>query len=368
MSTINGVLVDRQLKHLLKTGAIRSYDSERIQPASLDLTIGTTVWEIAALPAMGAERGFHFQHFIDHYARNQFGLVHNTATLSPGSVYIAELQGEYFLPTSTYGYANPKSSTGRIDVHCTLVAEGAETFNTVPAGYRGKVYCLIVPQSFPIILSQGDALMQLRLFQGQRQFLTPAEMEVEQKAHGLIKGKKLKFTEDGALLRLNLHGDPSNLVAQVIGKPVNLRHFEQDPKAYFAEKPLYDDALFLEPNQFLLATTVERVRVPTHLCAEMIAFKEEYGELRAHYAGFFDPGFGYGSSGEVEDSGAVCEIRNIGKAPIMLSHGQPICLLRYERITEAPERVYGNQDMAIKSNYQGQTGIKLAKFFKPWEA
>jgi dCTP deaminase len=316
---------------------------------------------------MGAERGFHFQHFIDTYARNQFGLVHNTATLSPGSVYIAELQGEYFLPTSIYGYANPKSSTGRIDVHCTLVAERAETFNTLPAGYKGKVYCLIVPQSFPIILSQGDALMQLRLFQGQRQFLSPVEMEAEQKTHGIIKGKKVKMTEEGALLRLNLHGTPSNLVAQVIGRPINLRQFDQDPHAYFSEKPLYDDALFLEPNQFLLATTVERVRVPTHLCAEMVAFKEEYGELRAHYAGFFDPGFGFGATGEIEDAGAVCEIRNIGKAPIMLSHSQPICLLRYEKVAEIPEHIYGHNTAAIKSNYQGQAGIKLAKFFKAWE-
>jgi len=363
-----GVLVDTQIKALMKSGALRSFDANRIQPASMDLTIGGTVWEIAAMPAMGAERGFHFQHFIDNFARNQFGLLHHAATLSPGSVYIAELQGEYFLPGSIYGYANPKSSTGRIDVHCTLVAEGAETFNTVPAGFKGKLYTLIVPQSFPIILNQGDTLMQLRMFQGERQFLSIPEMESLQKEHGIVKAKKAKFTADGALLRLNLHTTPSNLVAQVIGKPVNLRQFDQDPKAYFAEKPLYEDTLFLEPDQFLLATTVERVRVPTGYCAEMVAFKEEYGELRAHYAGFFDPGFGFGKSGEVADSGAVCEIRNIGKAPIMLSHGQPICLLRYERISGVPEIVYGQSEMAIKSNYQGQSGIKLAKFFKPWEA
>jgi dCTP deaminase len=362
-----GVLVDHQLRRFLKDGQIRSYDAERIQPSSLDLTVGTTVWEIAALPAMGAETGFHFQHFIDHYARNQFGLVHNTATLSPGSVYIAELQGEYYLPAAVYGYASPKSSTGRIDVHCTVVAEGAEGFNTVPKGYKGKLYALIVPQSFPIILSQGDALVQLRLFQGQRQFLSIPEMQAEQKAHSIIKGSKVQFTDHGAALRLSLHGTPSNLVAQVIGKPVNLRRFDQDPHIYFNEKPRDNDALFLEPNQFLLATTVERVRVPTNLCAEMIAYREEYGELRAHYAGFFDPGFGFGRDGEIADSGAVCEIRNIGTAPIMLSHGQPICLLRYEKLSEPADQVYGDEKRTIQSNYQGQSGIKLAKFFKPWE-
>lgn len=362
-----GVLADHQLRKLLKADHIRSLNEDRIQPSSIDLTVGNTAWEIAALPAMGADKGFHFQDFIRRFSRNQLGLVNSTATLSPGSVYIAELEGDYFLPNSVYGQASPKSSTGRIDVHCTLVAEGAETFNTVPKGYKGKLYLLIVPQSFPIVLSQGDALVQLRLFNGPRQFLTPEEMEVTHKQYTLVNTPKHRFTEDGMMLRLNLIGTPSNLVAQVIGKPINLQRFDQNPHVYFTEKPLDEDALFLESDQFMLATTVERVRVPMGLCAEMTAFKEEYGELRAHYAGFFDPGFGYGAHGEVANGGAVCEIRNIGTAPIMLSHGQPICLLRYERMSEEPENTYGTEKRSIKSNYQGQSGIKLAKFFKPWE-
>ena len=367
-SPTSGVLVDHQLNRLIQNGSISSFEHDRIQPASIDLCIGSAVWEVAGVPAMGAAKGFHFKNFIDQFSRNRFSLARQTATLSPGSVYIAELTGDFTLPNTIYGYANPKSSTGRIDVHCTLVAEGAQAYNTVPHGYHGKIYVLIVPQSFPIILNQGDALLQLRLFKGHRQFLSTAEMDTVQKTHAIITCKNPEFTDQGAVLRLNLHGNPGNLVAQVIGRPIHLRGHKENPRVYFTEKPLYEDTLFLEPDQFLLATTVERVRVPSHLCAEMIAFREEYGELRTHYAGFFDPGFGYGSTGEIADSGVVCEIRNIGKAPIILAHGQPICLLRYEHVTATPEKVYGHSALSIQSNYQGQEGIKLAKYFTAWEA
>lgn len=364
----NGVIPDHALLKLMSAGALPKNLKKHLQPSSVDLPVGTKLCEVAAIPAMGTlQGGFRYQHFIKNFGRNCFSLDQHSVCLTPGLVYIVELPGSYKLPKDIFGYANPKSSTGRIDVFSTVVAEGAESFNSVPAGFQGKLYALLIPQSFPIQIQAGDCLLQLRLFQNQRQFLNLADQAKEQANYQLVQVPNPRFTDDGVVLRLNLKTKPSNLIAQLTGKPIDLSQFNANPRGYFQEKPLFKETLFLEPNQFLLASTLEEVRVPPHLCAEMLAFREEYGELRTHYAGFIDPGFGYGKAGEAPNSILVCEIRNIGKAPIMLAHGQPICLLRYEKLTQPAEHYYSDQALNKQSNYQGQQGIKLAKYFSPWK-
>jgi dCTP deaminase len=362
-----GVLIDRHLRTLIKDGAIRSFPLESIQPASLDLSVLNTVWHVAGVPSMGEEGGFSFQSFVSRFSFNAHNLLNGSATLVPGNVYIAELQGDYFLPEGVYGHSSPKSSTGRIDVHCTLIAEGGTTFNTVPEGYRGRLYVVIVPQSFPIVLTQGISLVQLRLFHGKRRLLKEADVREEQARNGIVQGNgEPVIRKHNIVLHLDLKGQPANLIAQRTLKPIDLRRRDQNPHDYFFEKAFHDNVLFLEPDQFLMATTIERVRIPTNMTGEMIAYDEEYGEIRTHYAGFFDPGFGFGATGEITDSGVVCEIRNMGKAPIMLAHGQAIGLFRYEYTSEKPDTVYGQAGLGTASNYQKQQGVRLAKFFATW--
>lgn len=361
----NAALVDHQIQALFDSGKIRDVHSSAIQPASLDLSIGDTIWQVAGIPSTGGEGGFNVQEFIENFCLNSFTITTNSATLNPGSTYLAELEGSYFLPKTLYGYANPKSSIGRIDLHCIIISENGRSFNAIPSGYRGKLYALLIPQSFPIRLIKSIPLAQLRIFQGRRLFLSQKQLASDQAKYELIKQLHADaLTENGAVLHLDLKGSPSNLVSQRSGKPIDMQRFDQEPRNYFREKRLNHGVLFLEPGEFVLATTVERVRVPGHLCAEMVAFVEEYGEIRTHYAGFFDPGFGYGKKGEIPDSGVVCEIRNIGNAPLILTHGQPVCLLRYEQIAGTPNTAYGAQ--LKPSHYQGQKGVQLSKFFTPW--
>jgi dCTP deaminase len=361
----NAALVDHQIQALFDAGKIRDVLSSSIQPASIDLSMGDTIWQVAGVPSTGGKGGFKIQEFIDAFCLNSFTVTNNSATLNPGSTYLAELEGSYFLPKALYGYANPKSSIGRIDLHCIIITENGRSFNVVPSGYKGKLYALLIPQSFPVRLKKSIPLAQLRIFQGKRLYLSEKQLTVEQGKHHLIKkATKDALTGNGAVLHLDLSCSPSNLVSQRSGKPIDLLDFKQDPRNYFREKRLNHGVLFLEPGEFVLATTIERVRVPNHLCAEMIAFVEEYGEIRTHYAGFFDPGFGFGKKGEITDSGVVCEIRNIGSAPLILMHGQPVCLLRYEQLADTPQNVYGS--LKKPSHYQGQSGVQLGKFFTAW--
>lgn len=361
----NAALVDHQIQALFSAGKIRDIASSSIQPASLDLSIGDTIWQVAGIPSTGGENGFNVQQFIENFCLNSFTVTNNPATLNPGSTYLTELEGSFFLPKGLYGYANPKSSSGRIDLHCILITENGRSFNVVPNGYKGKLYALLIPQSFPVRIKKSIPLLQLRIFQGRRLFLSKSQLLVEHNKHQLIKkATPDAITENGAVLHLDLSCTPSNLVSQRSGKPIDLLDFKQDPRNYFREKRLNHGVLFLEPGEFVLATTIERVRVPNTLCAEMIAFVEEYGEIRTHYAGFFDPGFGFGKKGEITDSGVVCEIRNIGSAPLILMHGQPVCLLRYEQLADTPQTAYGA--LKAPSNYQSQGGVQLAKFFTAW--
>ena len=120
-----------------------------------------------------------------------------------------------------------------------------------------------------------------------------------------------------------------------------------------------DGRVILKKDCFYILCTKERVAVPTTLSAEMRPFSQHVGELRAHYAGFFDPGFGHAASGG-QGTRAVLEVRS-HDVPFLIEDGQTVCRLIYEQMTQIPEKIYGAG--GIGSNYQGQA-LKLSKHFR----
>ena len=129
-----------------------------------------------------------------------------------------------------------------------------------------------------------------------------------------------------------------------------------DPAQFW--EPIHACAsLILDPNEFYILATRERVRVPPDHAAEMAAYDTLVGEFRVHYAGFFDPGFGWSPDGSA-GSRAVLEVRS-HEVPFLLEHGQTMGRLHYERLTERPKALYGAEH---GSHYQGQS-LALSKHF-----
>lgn len=351
------VLVDSDIRKLMSgpRPSIATKGTE-IPPSSLDMAVGERVWQVSGLPTVAG--GFDFKTFIDEYAINEIPHTKRPWAFTPGSIYFAELEPKFRLPECVGGVTNAKSSAGRIDLYCPTVANGCDQYNVVPAGYKGKLYMLMVPQSFSFRGVRAHEFVQIRLNEGERQYLQGLELQMLHDQYKLVLNRKPVLTQSGLMLHLDLR---NNLVATKNGKPIDLNRRDINPRYYFRRK--LKDAqgrLFLEPGEFLLANTMEYLRIPDKVCAEMEAHDEKQGEMRTHYAGFFDPNF---------EGNIVCEIRNIGTAPIILSHGQPIALVRYEALRSRPVALYGQKKSGAKvSNYQGQRGIRLAKYFAPWAA
>lgn len=367
---IGNVLVDHQIKGMMRKGQIVA-DPDHVQPASMDLALGDRLDNIPALP--GRAFGFTTREFsCDYPPYNTLILHQDGPTLLKGQVYMGEVDIELKLPRGVWGYCNPKSSGGRIDLLTYAWADGSSELNVIPEGFSGKLFILCIPQSFPIKPHPGVKLAQLRLFKGNRKIVhRHALMQIQQDdplVTDIKQGKymppdlKPEFSADGLVLHLDLTGTPSHLMARDVEMPIDLKGRRNHcPAHYFYEKGFDRRGnLSLRPGEFILASSKEKIRIPSYLSAEMGAYKESLGEFRSHYAGFFDPGFG-----DKEGCIAVFEIRNTGTAPIQLLDGQPICVLRYEYLNEDPAELYGRTKSSEPSNYQGQQSL-VAKYFAPW--
>lgn len=335
MST-EGVLPDEAIKQLAAQGAILTaapFDSNQIQPASLDLRLGSIAYRIRAsfLPGKGVEAETRLtadtlMHTLD---------LSKGAVLETGCVYLVPLQESLKLPADLHGAANPKSSTGRIDVFVRVVANGAEAFDKIPAGYQGPLYAEISPRTFSILARQGDRLCQLRIRKGT---FRPREE--------IVFSVDLSPRAGPAGYRARRHAGILDLT-QIAG---------HDPREFW--EPLYPrhGRIVLDPGEFYILASKEAVSVPLDMAAEMAPIAPELGEFRAHYAGFFDPGFGLNEGG----SRAVLEVRS-RDVPFILEDGQPVGRLVYESMSATPVKPYGEG-----SNYQGQ-GLRLSKHFGAWE-
>jgi len=354
----NGVLCAEMIAALIAGGAISGASLDRLQPASLDLTLGARAWRVRA--------SFLPSKMRTVTARLEDGLMMQSidlgggAVLERGCVYLVELNERLRLPPGLAGSANPKSSTGRIDVFVRLVADHAAAFDEIPAGYEGKLYAEISPRTFSILVRKGSSLNQLRLKQGDCRLDDQALKDLHARAP-LVAGAA--NIEGGLGLSVALNGD-DNIIGWRARRHSALIDVDKagilDADDYFEPiAPQRSGFIILDPDEFYILASKEALAVPPDYAAEMVPINPGLGEFRVHYAGFFDPGFGWSAGAGQNGSRAVLEVRS-HDAPFVLEHNQLVARLVYERMAARPARLYGED---LKSNYQGQ-GLKLSKHFR----
>ncbi|OLP53261.1 2'-deoxycytidine 5'-triphosphate deaminase [Rhizobium rhizosphaerae] len=363
MTRESGILADGAIADLFAAGRLVSeapLDEGQIQPASLDLRLGSIAFRVRASFMPGPS------HLVaDKLDRLKLHVIDLTqgAVLETGCVYIVPLMESLDLPEGLSASANPKSSTGRLDIFTRVITDRAQEFDKVPSGYRGPLYLEISPRTFPIIVRRGSRLSQIRFRQGLA-LLSEAELMTLHAGETLVTSERPNISGGGVALSIDLRGTGEDGLIGYRGK----RHtavVDVDRKGqhgvYDFWEPLYSrgrEDLILDPNEFYILVSREAVHVPPDYAAEMTPFDPLVGEFRVHYAGFFDPGFGHASAGG-SGSRAVLEVRS-HEVPFILEHGQIIGRLVYEHMLKRPDSLYGS---GLGSHYQAQ-GLKLSKHFR----
>jgi dCTP deaminase len=361
-----GILPYQQIKALIRDHEIWAEDDilpNQVQPASLDLRLGSVAYRVRAsfLPGENATVAEKLERFAMHEIDLERGAV-----LERDCVYVVPLMERLQLSTRIAGAANPKSSTGRLDIFTRLIADRARAFDEVAAGYHGMLYAEIVPRTFSIIVRRGSRLSQMRFRRGTA-FANPAALRRLHEQFRLVDDDKASLRGDSIAVSLDLGGaERGGLVGWKAKKHAEL--IDIDAKGVYEPLDFWDAislrggrGLVLDTADFYILATREAVVVPPDHAAEMLAYDTQVGEFRVHYAGFFDPGFGFDEAGG-RGSRAVLEVRS-RDVPFVLEHGQTVGWLRYEKLAAAPDRLYGTP---LGSNYQGQ-GLQLGRQFKPVE-
>ncbi len=356
-----GILPAQGIRALVEAGTIRlamPVAVGQIQPASLDLRLGEVAFRVRAsfLPGPGSD----VAQKLSELSLHTIDLSHG-AVLETGCVYVVPLLESLALPADIAAAANPKSSTGRLDVFTRVIADGVEAFDTIPGGYQGRLYAEICPQTFPIVVRRGSFLSQLRFRIGD-----PVENDVDLAAlHArlrLVSGG-VEDIKGGVALSVDLIGDKAGLVGYRAKRHTGIVDVDKPGACAILDywEPIHARGarrLILDPDQFYILASKEAVHVPPTHAAVMMPFNPLVGEFRVHYAGFMDPGFGHAAAGGT-GARVVLEVRS-HKVPFILEDGQIIGRLVYERMQDTPEILYGTD---LKSNYQAQ-GLKLSKHFK----
>jgi len=330
----HGVLPDSELKRAIQQGWISApqpFLKEQVQPASLDLRLGAVAYRLRASFLPGDARVC--DRLDDELVMHTIDLTEG-AVLETGCVYLVPLLEHVALPPGLHGAANPKSSTGRIDVFTRLITDHAAAFDHVASGYDGPLWAEISPSTFSVLVRTGSRLSQLRLRRGPPK----AKHEV------------------GLSVDLALAG-PAGFRAKRHSGVIDVdRLGVYDPRDFWEPLEARRARVVLDPGQFYIFASKENVLIPPDEAAEMAPIRPELGEFRAHYAGFFDPGFG----APPHEGRAVLEVRS-RDVPFILEDGQPVGKLVYEPLTAAVDTLYGEGG----ANYRGQ-GLKLAKNFAAW--
>ena len=344
MAAKHGILPEQAIRALIKSGAVSAVEGiggsdghpTQIQPASLDLRLGHTAYRLRAsfLPGKGRLVSDDFDAVVMHKVDLTGGAV-----LETGCVYLVPLQEALSLPDDLSAAANPKSSTGRLDVFTRVITDGGEAFDAVPAGYHGPLYVEIAPRTFSVLVRPGDRLVQLRFRRGGLKVLETQTVSIDLSGFGQgggIVGYRAK--RHSGLVDVS---DVGGHAAHDYWEPIEGR----------------GGSFILDPEEFYILASKEAVMIPENMAAEMAPIAPEIGEFRAHYAGFFDPGFGVASAGGA-GSRAVLEVRG-RDVPFILRDGQPVAKLVFEAMSETPTSLYGQNG----SHYQAQ-GLRLSKHFK----
>jgi dCTP deaminase len=369
LGTKPGVLPRQRIRAMIRRRMIQAaveIEDAQLQPASLDLRLGAKAYRVPASFLPGKKKTVEQQ--LSELECDEINLEAG-AVLERGAVYVVELLEYLDLPDSASALANPKSSTGRLDVFTRLIADNSDVFDSVPGRYRGKIYTEISPCSFSIRVRKGSKLNQIRFrrrnpaqTETARFELADRELLERHRTSPLVDGPIR--VRNGLILSVDLKGEqPEGLVGYRAQKFTGV--IDMDRVAGYAAGDFWErvhvpsfDKFILDPNQFYILASKERIHIPSDWAAEMVPIDPAMGEFRVHYAGFFDPGFGSSEAGR-PGSRAVLEVRS-HEVPFILEDGQAIGRLIYEPVAEPPDVVYGEIDT---SNYQGQ-GLKLSKHFR----
>lgn len=366
---VQGVFPLQCLEAAAREGWIRSdmYQIPRtsFQPASLDLRLGEKAYRLRcsflpdAQSVLDKLRDFAMDKEID---------LRDGAILERNRPYLIPLVEQLELPHSVRGKANPRSSTGRLDIFTRVITDHSHRFDEIRAGYRGRLYLEVLSRTFTIRVRTLDSLNQLRLIKGRsrcddkgiKEYHTDTPILYE--SGSPVPANKLVLS-DGLFLGVDLEGEHQRLVGYRAKKNSLLLDLSRtgyyEPADFW--EPVYPEKggrVVLEPEEFYLILSLQSVRIPPQFAAEMAAYDPTSGELRTHYAGFFDPGFGYGPEGRLKGTRAVLEVR-AHDVPFILEHGQKVCKLEFEAMCEAPTTLYGE---ALGSSYQEQE-LTLSKHF-----
>jgi dCTP deaminase len=357
-----GILPDSAIEELIARQAIQSEIAlapDQVQPASLDLRLGREAWRIRASFLPGAGKTVASK--LERLALHRIDLTQG-AVLETGCVYLVPLLEALDLPAGIEASANPKSSTGRLDIFTRVICDFSQGFDRIEAGYRGPLYLEISPSTFPVVVRTGSRLSQIRFRKGQARLDDGALLDLHNR-ETLVASSVPNIHNGGIGLSIDLSGGPDGLVGYR-GK----RHtavIDVDRKGALDVldfwEPILDRGMrdiVLDPDEFYILVSREAVHVPPDFAAEMVPFDPLVGEFRVHYAGFFDPGFGHAQAGGA-GARAVLEVRS-HEVPFILEHGQLVGRLVYEHLQRRPSRLYGT---GMGSNYQAQ-GLKLSKHFR----
>jgi dCTP deaminase len=337
MSNTHGILPCQAIETLIAEGAIaapRPFGADQVQPASLDLRLGARAWRVRAsfLPRLAGDLAGRIADVAMHELDLTLGAV-----LERGCVYIAQIQEHLRLPDTVSARANPKSSTGRVDVFVRLLSNGQPAFDDIPSGYAGPLYLEIAPQTFSVLARAGTRLSQLRLRRGGA-------------APQAVRSIGVDLTGEIAGYRARRHAGVIDLD----------RVGAHDPRDYWEPLHARRGELVLDPGEFYILASKESIEIPVGQAAEMTPIDPAVGEFRVHYAGFFDPGFGSPEAGGAGSRG-VLEVRS-HETPFLLEDGQAVARLVFEPMTARPARLYGSAG----SHYQNQ-GLRLSKHFAEWQ-
>ena len=368
-----GVLPDSSWRTAIERGWVSSSEGaipdESIQPASLDLRLGPRAYRLRSsfLPGRNSVAATLEDHQLGAPIPLEGGAV-----LEQNRPYLIPLLETLNLPEGIRARANPKSSIGRLDIFTRIVVDESPGFDDIPQGYSGPMYLEVVSRSFTIQVATGVPLNQVRLVHGDSR-LSDADLH---RVHGrtplvyLYGHERPAVAEpivsNGLFLTVDLSGGADRVVGYRAKKNSALldlsRVAEYDPQDFWEQvRSDQHNRLILEPEEFYLLVSQEGVSIPRDLAAEMTAYDPTSGELRTHYAGFFDPGFGLSNTSDKRGSRAVLEVR-AHDVPFALQHRQKVARLVFEHMAIPPETLYGPE---IGSSYQHQK-LKLSKMFREW--
>ncbi len=367
----SGILPSQELRGAVARGEIRGsrladiIGEEQIQPASLDLRLGPVAYRARASFLPGgrstvAAKLADFQMYeVD---------LNNGAIFERNCVYLVELLECAHLPVGVQGFANPKSSTGRLDVFARLITDFGSEFDRIPEGYQGSLWAEICPHAFSVAVRTGSRLVQLRLQRGEAGWTDGAMRRLHAQTPLVDGGLTAERIERGVPFTMDARGDSRNGLVGFKARR-NAPIIDVEKVAAYDAADFWDpvfahksEGIILDPDDFYILATRESVTVPDDHAAEMMPYDNAVGEFRVHYAGFFDPGFGLAETGGA-GSKAVLEVRS-REVPFLVEDGQVVGRLVYQKLSAPPDKLYGRP---IGSSYQSQ-GLALAKQFRPFVA